>query len=305
MKYGYGDNANNTKILDKISPVIKCEWNIYLAFQGEKSRWLTPTELELVESITIQQISSGSDTISLVIKDPNLDFLDKAMFIDEAKIQFMCRWSTTFKFYHFIGYVAAIDVDFPEDGMPTLNITCMDGGHLMNRKKKKRSWDNVTSAEVVQKIAKEYGFQCEIEKDYTFDKKTNIAQSYQTDIEFIESLADDEREPFSAKYYMENKDGKVIEKICYKRKAIDGEPTLTFSYKKDDFSIISFNPQINKETKKIKIKKSDIDTKNKSVESGTASNEDTDYSREKGSKPVETHDEVTWNRTDGNIYENN
>lgn len=302
MKYGYGDNINNLKILDTTSSVLKCEWNIYLDFQGEKPRWLTSTELELVESITVQQISSGSDTLTLVIKDPDLNFLDKAVFIDEAKIQFMCRWSTTFSFYRFMGYISAIDVDFPEDGMPTLTITCMDNSHLMNREKKKRSWDNTTSAEVVKKIAQEYGFQCEVEKDYSFEVKDNIAQSDQTDIEFIESLADDEREPFSAKYIMEEKDGVITEKILYKRKAIDGEPKLTFSYKTGDCSIISFSPQINKETKQIKIEKSDIATNTKTTESGTASNTDTNYSREQESKPTETQADATWNRTDGNIY---
>lgn len=293
MKYGFGDNKGNNKIIDNLSSVLKCEWNIYLEVQGEKARWLTAKELELVESINVKQTSSGSDTLTLVIKDPNMDFLNKAIFIDEAKIQFMCRWSTTFSFYRFAGYISAIDVDFPEDGMPSLTITCMDNSHLMNREKKKRSWDNITSAEVVQKIAQEYGFQSEVEDKYDFERKDNIAQSDQTDIEFLESLAGEEREPFLAKYVMEEKNGSVTEKIVYKRKALDGNPTSAFEYKQGKCNIISFSPQINKETKRIKVEKSDIATNSKTVESGVGSNTTTTYSREEGAKPTETTDSAT------------
>ena len=82
MKYGFGDNKGNNKIIDNLSSVLKCEWNIYLEVQGEKARWLTAKELELVESINVKQTSSGSDTLTIVIKDPNMDFLNKAIFID-------------------------------------------------------------------------------------------------------------------------------------------------------------------------------------------------------------------------------
>ena len=102
---------------------------------------------------------------------------------------------------------------------------------------------------------------------------------------------------------MEEKNGSVTEKIVYKRKALDGTPTLSFEYKQGKCNIISFSPQINKETKRIKVEKSDIATNTKTVESGTGSNTDTSYSREDGAKPTETTDSpVSWNRTSGGFY---
>lgn len=293
MRYGFGDNTGNLAIIDTQKlPVLKCEWNLYLEVSGEKSRWLTPQELELVESISTQQIDSGSDTMTIRLKDPNMDFINKAIFVEEAKITFMCRWDTTFNFYRFSGYISAIDLSFPEDGMPTMTITCLDNSHLMNRENKKRTWDKVTSADVVQKIAQEYGFQCEIEPNYVFKLEDNISQSDQTDIEFLESLASREREPFMAKYVLEEdlKTKKVVEKIVYKRKALDGKPELFFDYKGDKHNIISFNPQINKETKRIKVDKADITTNTKTIEKGTGSNTNTVYNREDGAKPTETSD---------------
>ena len=68
----------------------------------------------------------------------------------------------------FSGYISAIDLDFPSDGYPTMSIYCLDCSHVMNRKKKKRSWENTTNAEVVKAIAKEYGFKCVVEQGYTF-----------------------------------------------------------------------------------------------------------------------------------------
>ena len=92
---------------------------------------------------------------------------------------------------------------------------------------------------------------------------------------------------------MEEKNGNVTEKIVYKRKALDGTPTLAFEYKQGKCNIISFSPQINKETKRIKVEKSDIATNSKTVESGVGSNDTTTYSREEGAKPTETTDSAT------------
>ena len=78
---------------------------------------------------------------------------------------------------------------------------------------------------------------------------------------------------------------------------------MSFEYKQGKCNIISFSPQINKETKRIKVEKSDIATNTKTVESGTGSNTDTSYSREDGAKPTETTaSPVSWNRTSGGFY---
>ena len=76
--------------------------------------------------------------------------------------------------------------------------------------------------------------------------------------------------------------------IFFKDKSLKSE--LFFDYKGDKHNIISFNPQINKETKRIKVDKADITTNTKTIEKGTGSNTDTVYNREDGAKPTETSD---------------
>lgn len=152
-----------------------------------------------INSIEFDELCDGSDTCTLQITDPDFQFIEDDIFIEEASIY--CRFGfneDTFR-NEFTGYISAVDISFPEEGSPTLSITCFDKSHLMNRSKKERSWDNVTRADVVKKIAAEYGFNVDLESNYTFAVVDTISQSDNTDIEFLESLAGEEREPFMCK----------------------------------------------------------------------------------------------------------
>lgn len=214
-----------------------------------------------ISSIEFDELCDGSDICTLTITDPNFEFIEDNIFIDEASIEIEFGFEGDVQKETFNGYISTIDINFPEDGSPTLTVTCLDQSHLMNRVKKDRSWDNVTRADVVRKIASEYGFYADIEWNYTFATEETISQSKQTDIEFLESLAGEEREPFICKL--------VNNTLVYHKKGLLQNPVATLGYKTYPFDVISFSPQINKETRQEEITRSEVNT-DKRIDTYTA-----------------------------------
>lgn len=247
-----------------------------------------------INSINFSELCDGSDACTLNITDPDFIFIEDNIFIEEAKIY--CEFGfneDTFR-HKFNGYISAIDITFPEDGSPTVTITCLDKSHLMNRTKKERSWDNVTRADVVRKIAKEYGFKTDIEPNYNFSVEETISQSGNTDIEFLESLASQEREPFMCKL--------VDNTLIYRKKGLLKASKKTLGYKIAPFDVISFSPQITKETRQEEIKKSNIQTGNKTYETYTANNGN--VSRDIQGEPVQTSSSPVSNDTSSSGQKN-
>lgn len=151
----------------------------------------------------------------------------------------------------------------------------------MNVNKYTKTWQNVSSKDVVEAIAKRYGYSTEIEK-FEFRKRDSIGQSHQTDIEFLEQLASNEYEPFICKVSTVVKDDKEITVIKYIRKRVDKDAVAGFCYRTKPYDIISFNPQLNREIKRQRIEESNITTNTKSVVTDTATSSDTSRSNEGG-----------------------
>lgn len=243
------------------SEVLNCQWNVYL--NGVE---LDDRRRECIDSIDIVEQCDGSDLCTLFVHDPDFYFLEDNIFIEEATVK-VEMWFNNTEPVKFEGYISAIDPYFPEEGYPTLTVYCLDNSHVMNRKKKKRSWDKVTSAQVVEKIAKEYGFKCVVEKGYKFKTEDTISQSRQTDVEFVESLARKERDPFMCKL--------IGNTIYYVKKGVLSKASADVFYREFPYDVQSFRPQINKETRQENISVSEINTSDKSVDTAVASNEDT------------------------------
>lgn len=256
-----------------MSKVLSCYWNVYI-----NGKELDSARKECIESIDMIERCDGSDACTLIVNDPDFYYIEDNIFIEEATVSIEIGWHGDTHRVTFDGFISALDINFPETGYPVLSIYCLDESHKMNRKKKKRSWDNVTNADVVKKIAQEYGFKCVIEPGYSFKTEDTISQSDSTDIEFCESLASKEREPFMCKL--------VGDTLYYVKKGILKESTSTLYYRKFPYDVVSFSPQINKETKKVEVSSADINTNDKSVDSAVANNETT--SRDVAGEPVKT-----------------
>lgn len=273
-----------------MSNVLSCYWKVFI--NGNE---LDEARRKCVEDVDMQENCDYSDTCTLKIHDPDFLFIEDNIFIEDSTVSIEVGWNGDTHRVKFDGYISAIDIDFPDNGHPLLSVFCLDKSHIMNKKKKKRSWDNVTRAEVIQKIAKEYGFKCVIETGYTFLKEDTISQSDVTDIEFCENLAQEERVPFMCKL--------MDDTLYFVKKGLLQEPTSTLYYNKYPYDVVSFSPRINKETIKEEVTSSNVSTTSKSIDTHTATSSNT--SRDVQGEPINTKSTVTYSPTTGEWTTNN
>lgn len=256
--------------------------------------WISGTKLgidkkQCINSISIKETVEGADSATIEIQDPEFRYIDDNIFEEENKIKIQMGWDSTTYRVKFEGYISAVDISFNSDGIPKLTITCMDNTHKMNRKKKDATYKNTTSASVVKKIVKGYGFSCKIDSSYSFEKQETITQSHQSDIEFITKLAGDEVHPFTARL--------VGNTFYYEKMGKLKTPKMTLTYKNYPHEIISFNPKINKESKQVEIKGSSINTSNKKVSTttGTTKNNKNGSSSSNGNSNSKSGNSYTYN----------
>lgn len=228
--------------------------------------WISGTKLgiekkQCINSIDVKETVEGADSATIEIQDPEFRYINDDIFEEDNTIKIQLGWDNTTYRVTFEGYISAIDIDFNSDGIPKLTVTCMDNTHIMNRKKKDRTFEKTTSAAVVKKICQEYGFQCVIDSSYKFEEQETISQSHQTDIDFLTKLAGDEVYPFTARL--------VGNTFHYEKMGKLQTPKMDLTYRKFPHEVISFSPKINKESKQVEIKGASVDTGSKAVSSTT------------------------------------
>lgn len=213
----------------------------------------------MIKEITVQDNASGSDLLTISVEDPEFTFINDKLFLEDNKVKFVGGFDNDLG-VKFEGYISVIDIDFPESGSPTLAIHCLDNTHVMNRVKKKRTWNNTTRAKVARQIFQEYGFKVVIEDSGMVEE--SIAQSNETDIAFLTKIVDEEIEPYLV--YVEGSTG------YYVKKKILQKQQDTLDYRDGSQTILSFSPRINKEVKQVEARYADINLKDKKVDKGQA-----------------------------------
>lgn len=242
----------------KSSTLLACTWEVYL--NGNK---LSGDKKARIEEITITETVDGADYAVIKIYDTEYEYIEDDIFIEDSEVKIELGWTHVDHREKFEGFISQIEIDFPENGVPVLTVTCMDNTHKMNRQKKDRTFTDCTSADVVQKIAGEYGFKCVVESDYEFTKQETITQSNQSDIDFLTKLAGDEVYPFTARlsgdtfYYV------MMGKL--------ETPVMTLKYNLPPYDVISFTPRVNKEIKEVEVSSSTMTTSSKETSTTTTS----------------------------------
>lgn len=211
---------------------------------------LDSSRMKCIESVVLNDKAHGSDLLQINIIDSDLKFAEDSILVEKAKVKFEAtsvdsRGKTTK--LSFDGYVAIIDLDFPGDGSPKMTLHCMDTTYLMDAKEKKRTWQNMKVSDVVSKVFQEYGLTPKV--DATKDKVETISQSNTTDIAFLLSLADSEKEDYLC--YVEGTTGYFVKKP----KEPPSQKDLV--YKDAPYDILGFSPRIAK--KQNDAKEEDID----------------------------------------------
>lgn len=212
-------------------------------------------KLSLVQEIVYEDSSTGSDLLTITIKDPDFIFIADNVFLEEKTVSFKGGWEGDLG-ASFDGYISVIDIDFPQDGSPVLTLHCMDNSHIMNRKKNKKTWKNKKVSDVATEVFKKHGLKTVV--DDTGKVEEDITQSDSTDIQFLIDLANREIKPYLV--YVEGKTGYFIKKPKL------GKEQATISYRTGGMEIINFTPRINKQVKQIDVEKSDINDKTKAVD---------------------------------------
>lgn len=220
--------------------IVNPHYTIYVKGKALKDKYYS-----YVNGISVKYTSIGSNICTISIQDPDFEFIEGTCIVESTPIKvvfgvdevqgYIKKAQRTFE-----GYVSVIDCDFPESGLPTVTIHCMDKTHLMNRKKKTRTWQNTTASAVANKIFREYGFKTVIHDSKT--KLESIEQSDVTDIEFVIKLAQDVEDKVFLTY-IEGETAYFVERQAPK-------PKVDLVYRQAPYSLLSFRPRINKESKK-------------------------------------------------------
>lgn len=227
-----------------------------------------------VNSIKIKETSIGSSTCTISLADPEMELIQGSLIVESTPIKVEFGMGSVDKPVYsttdtslasslkssqervFEGYVSVIDATFPNTGLPSITLHCMDKTHLMNRKVKSRTWQKMKISDVVNKIFREYGFKVKITD--TKVKKDSIEQSNMTDIAFITQLAKE----IPDKYFLSYIEGEVAYFVERKYE----KPKHQFNYRMSPYNLYAFSPRINKETKKEPRKQEEINLKTLKME---------------------------------------
>lgn len=230
--------------------------------------WIGGNEIGLkrrryITQISIDETDEGSDSATISISDPNMEYINDNIYVANRKVKIRIGFRGHSKTIKFNGYISNVDINFSEDNIPTLTLTCMDNTYRMNKKKVSKKFKKKTNAQIVKSICKKYGFKCVVQSDYKFKVNKEVSQSSQTDIEFIEQLAGSEIYPFTARlvgdtfYYV--KQGKLSKDV-----------KAEITYRGYPHDLISFNPQINTETRQESSGSTDTGKKKQSTSKGSS-----------------------------------
>lgn len=203
---------------------------------------------KLCQEVTIERTDFGADSCTLEFQDAYFYFLNNPKLFEDLPVYVEIGIvdvpvaPVTFR-----GYVANVEPNFPDNGIPSISIFCMDESHLLNKVKRSRSWNNMKVSDILRTIANEYGLKANIEETVKVYEKIN--QSGETDMQFILSLVDSEnRNSLGSKeqrkqwldvdYVVKIRDGTLH---FYNRK-MNGEPTRELWYNDGNTLIRSFRP---------------------------------------------------------------
>jgi hypothetical protein len=208
--------------------------------------------LRTISEIIYEDNAMGSSLLHISMQDPDRDFIENEFLIEDTPVVFLGGWRgevTEFK-----GWISVIDMDFPENGVPTLTLRCMDNSHLLNREKKKRTFEKIRVSDVARKVFQENGLKAVV--DTTPIVEESLSQNEQTDIQFLLSLVSNVIEDYIC--YIEKDTGYFV------KKNIIQNPQSTLEYRKGRGELKSFSPRLAKE-----VKQERADNSNISAETGT------------------------------------
>ena len=214
---------------------------------------------DLIESYDIQTEESGATTLCFSVKDPNFVLLNSSILTEDRTVYFEWGWANDWSNIsrHSNMHISLIEPTFDSSGYPQLDITCIDASHTLNREEKTRTFKDMKRSSIAKYIFQEHGMPCYVEDsgEMAEDVEEEIQQSNETDIAFLQTLAD---EVIGTKFicYVDNGKG------YFRKRNYNQEPIIDMHYRDEvGNDIKSFKCRINKEKIKYYKTSADVDAK--------------------------------------------
>lgn len=185
-----------------------------------------------IEEVEFDSNVSGSDKATVTVNDPMLQFLEDRKFYKGRKITIYGGWENDLVKW-IDGYIAMVDVDFPDTGDPFMRLHCMDESFLLDRHQVFYSYPSMTFAQIAREIAERHGLTAE--GPSTDVQHENINQSGETDIDLLTRMAEDEG------LIVKIKNGKIQ---WSKVTQVEKEPQDELHWREYPYTLKSFRPRL-------------------------------------------------------------
>lgn len=218
-------------------------------FQIEVDGVLIPESVsKQVKSVEYSSPDIGADSVTIITADKDYYFLNNPRLFEDLPVTVSIGYVGATPVV-FRGYVASVTPRFPSSGVPQITIFCLDQSHLLNKRKRTRTWSNVKVSDVLKTIAREYGLSADvIETSEVYDQ---LSQVRETDMQFmtrivqaehnkivVESLANSPNVVKEMGYIFKVTNGKMT----LRKRVFSGDPRRELWYNSGDCNLRSFDP---------------------------------------------------------------
>lgn len=152
----------------------------YLTINGTEA---STDLMAVINRVEVDQNLHLPDMFRLHIHDPAFEWLDSPLFAVGNEVEIHAMALDGARAPLFTGEITVLEPDFPEDGVPTLEVRGYDRLHRLQRGTKTRTFVQQTDADIVQRIAGEYGMRADVQSTATVYE--HVYQRNQTDFDFL------------------------------------------------------------------------------------------------------------------------
>lgn len=222
--------------------------------QNMPKRDLLKEKIEIF-SVTVNRTIEGASDFSITINNPpsfnsggkrDFPLLSSDLLKLDADVEIKMGYgdrSPQLKTV-FFGFITAIDVSFPSNGVSQLTVKGYDRLHLLMKGKKKENWGSdrnpVKYSDIVRRICgtRAYGLTTSLITD-TGERHRQIKQDNQSDYEFVKQKLADE---ISFEFFVDIIDNQPNQVVFRPRSNTDRDVAATLKW---GVNLVSFSPQIN------------------------------------------------------------
>lgn len=193
-----------------------------------------------ITEVQVEESDSEADLCRITISDTDKIFINNTELTKKMPIKIVMGHE---KHYRVMldGEVTHIEANFGEDNIPVITIGAIDKSNRMTYTKHSRKWASKKASEIVQQIARSYGFTSIVQT--TNEIIEEVVQEEETDAQLISRLADGEAFQW---YLVQDR-----KELYFGSRFYGVTPTDTIHYSSGDYTILSFTPTFVEKNKEI------------------------------------------------------